>query len=44
MGVLLDNHEGPVGHQYVFMVVGGFALVGLLATVAFRRVSGVVDS
>lgn len=37
MGVLLDNNPGPSGHQYVFMVVSGFALMGLLATVAFRR-------
>lgn len=39
MGVLLDDNPGPAGHHYVFIVVGGFALLGLAATVAFRVVN-----
>ena len=39
MGYLLDRHPGAVGHQQVFVVVAGFACVGLLATLAFRSVT-----
>ena len=39
MGYLLDENPGATGHQYVFMVVGVFALVGLLATITFRMVN-----
>ncbi|MEO1417936.1 MAG: MFS transporter [Bacteroidota bacterium] len=39
MGYLLDENPGVIGHQYVFMVVGVFALVGLLATITFRIVN-----
>jgi MFS family permease len=39
MGWLLDRTPGPVGHQQVFAVVGGFASLGLLATLAFRRLA-----
>lgn len=38
MGVLLDDHPGVRGHQLVFLVLAGFALLGLLATWIFRRV------
>ena len=38
MGVLLDDHPGVRGHQFVFLVLAGFALLGLLATWIFRRV------
>jgi MFS family permease len=38
MGVLLDDHPGVRGHQLVFLVLAGFAALGLLATLAFRRV------
>ena len=37
MGVLIDNHPGALGHQYVFMVLAGFSLVGFIATVIFRK-------
>ena len=39
MGVLLDNSPGVVGHQHVFAVVAAFGVVGLAATIAFRRVT-----
>jgi len=38
MGVLLDRSPGALGHQHVFAVVTAFALVGLLASVIFRRI------
>ena len=37
MGALLDASPGVVGHQHVFSVIAGFALIGLAASVAFRR-------
>ena len=39
MGYLLDRSPGAVGHQHVFMVLGGFALLGLLATLFFRKLN-----
>jgi MFS family permease len=39
MGVLLDNSPGVLGHQHVFASVAVFAAVGLMATIAFRRVT-----
>lgn len=38
MGVLLDGSPGVVGHQHVFAAVAAFGIVGLAATVAFRKV------
>jgi nitrate/nitrite transporter NarK len=37
MGVLLDSNPGIRGHQHVFMVLTCFSLIGLLATLIFRR-------
>jgi len=39
MGVLLDGSPGMRGHQHVFAVVAAFSLLGLAATLAFRRVT-----
>jgi len=39
MGVLLDGSPGVLGHQHVFAAVGAFGLIGLAATLAFRRVT-----
>jgi MFS family permease len=39
MGVLLDNNPGAAGHQYVFLVMAVFAVVGLLASVVFHRLT-----
>jgi MFS family permease len=39
MGVLLDGSPGVPGHQHVFAAVGAFGLIGLAATLAFRRVT-----
>ena len=39
MGVLLDTSPGLPGHQHVFAVVAGFGAIGLLAALAFRRVT-----
>lgn len=39
MGVLLDDHPGVRGHQLVFLVLAGFAVLGLLATLVFRHVA-----
>jgi sugar phosphate permease len=37
LGVLVDAHPGPLGHQLYFAVTAAVAGVGLLATVAFAR-------
>jgi len=39
MGVLLDNNPGVLGHQYVFASVAVFGVVGLAATLTFRRIT-----
>jgi nitrate/nitrite transporter NarK len=39
MGILLDGSPGVLGHQRVFASVAVFGVVGLLATIAFRRTS-----
>ena len=39
MGVLLDNNPGAEGHRYVFAVLAGFALIGLIASLIFHRVT-----
>jgi MFS family permease len=38
MGYLLDRSPGAVGHSHVFLVLAGFALVGLVGSWGFRRV------
>lgn len=37
MGWLLDNNTLVEGHQWVFSMMGAFALVGLIASVVFSR-------
>lgn len=37
MGVLLDNSPGVAGHQHVFLLLAGLALLGMLSTLAFRK-------
>ncbi|WP_420636959.1 MFS transporter [Candidatus Palauibacter sp.] len=39
MGVLLDNSPGLPGHQHVFAAVAVFGAIGLLASLAFRRLT-----
>jgi sugar phosphate permease len=39
IGVLLDNSPGELGHQHVFLVLAGFTLVGLIASIIFYRIS-----
>lgn len=39
MGYLIDRSPGALGHQHVFALVAGFALVGLVATLLFERVA-----
>ena len=36
MGYLIDRSPGATGHQHVFAVVAGFAVVGLIATLCFQ--------
>jgi len=39
MGMLLDGAPGATGHQHLFLVLAGFAAVGLVASLAFGRLS-----
>jgi nitrate/nitrite transporter NarK len=39
MGYLTDNYAGALGHQYFFGVLSGFAILGLVATLVFKRVT-----
>jgi len=36
MGHMLDSNPGETGHQYVFLVLSGFALVGFITSVLFN--------
>lgn len=37
MGYLLDQNPGALGHQLVFLVLAGFAFIGLWATHQFKK-------
>lgn len=37
MGVLLDSSPGPEGHKHVFLAMAGFASVGLVVSLVFRK-------
>lgn len=37
MGFLLDSYPGVVGHQYVFLILGLFSVIGLIASLRFRQ-------
>jgi hypothetical protein len=39
MGYLVDRSPGEAGHQHLFAVVAGFALLGLAAARAIPRVT-----
>jgi nitrate/nitrite transporter NarK len=39
MGTLLDNSPGAAGHQHVFLLLAGFSIAGLVATIAFRKIT-----
>jgi MFS family permease len=39
MGWLLDNNPGIKGHQYLFMVISAFTLLGLVTSIIFTQVS-----
>ncbi len=40
MGYFLDKHAGlALGHQYVFGLLIGFAILGIIATVAFKKLN-----
>jgi hypothetical protein len=36
MGHLLDKHPGEPGHQYVFLLLSLFALIGLITSIIFK--------
>ncbi len=37
MGWVLDSSPGPIGHQYLFGILAGFSILGLLLSLAFRN-------
>ncbi len=39
MGYLLDRSPGALGHRHVFAVLAAFGLLGLIASLLFRRVT-----
>jgi len=39
MGYLLDSNPGITGHQHVFGLLAGFALVGIIASLAFKKLN-----
>ncbi|MGB0389978.1 MAG: MFS transporter [Salibacteraceae bacterium] len=39
MGYLLDNNPGEAGHQYVFLVLAAFSIVGLAASAGFNKLN-----
>ncbi len=40
MGFLIDRSPGALGHQHVFVVLGAFSLIGLVAAFLFEKASG----
>ena len=39
IGYLLDRYPGIIGHQYVFMILVLFSILGLLASIKFRNLT-----
>ena len=39
MGIVIDNNPGPLGHQYVFIMLAAFAFVGFFAAYRFSRLN-----
>ena len=39
IGYLLDRYPGIIGHQYVFMILVLFSILGLLASIKFRKLT-----
>jgi len=39
MGYLLDNSSGETGHQHVFIMLSVFAIIGLIASIAFYKIT-----
>jgi sugar phosphate permease len=39
IGFLLDNSPGEIGHQHTFLMLAGFSVVGLWASVALYRLA-----
>ncbi len=39
MGYILDSDPGVVGHQNLFLVLAGFSVIGLAASIVFRQIS-----
>jgi len=39
MGFLIDRSPGALGHQHVFVVLGAFSLIGLVAALLFEKAS-----
>ena len=37
IGYLLDNYPGPLGYQYLFMILFLFSLLGLIASINFSK-------
>lgn len=37
MGIILDSSPGPLGHQYVFLMISFISLIGLITVTVFRR-------
>ncbi len=44
MGYLLKEYPGKLGHQYVFLVVIGFSLIGLICSIFFYRINRKFDN
>ena len=40
MGYYLDKFPGLLGHQYVFIYLAGFSILGLFCTWRFAKISG----
>ncbi|MDB2672813.1 MFS transporter [Flavobacteriaceae bacterium] len=41
MGYLLDVNPGITGHQHVFMLLGAFSFIGLLAALRFKKITAI---
>jgi len=37
VGLLLDNNPGELGHQYVFLMMAGFCVVGTIAAFLYHK-------
>ena len=38
-GYLLDTYPGIQGHQFIYLILGAFSIIGIFATLKFKKLT-----